>query len=809
MTSIDEKQSVQLRLQMLEARLRCQQTEIRRLEGDRKLYADLFNAIGAAVFILDPQHRFLDINLSTEELLGTTASAVRGQHCYSVLHCQEKAPVGCPLNTVLDTRQYASGPMYVESIDRHLWVSCTPVFNEVGEINKVIHIADDITELVRMRDQVTASEKRLRAILDALPDMILETDTAHKTIWANRAALVENPDIIGNPCYTAFNPVSADTPCEACVCREAIKSGQMSSRIYHHPGRPEKSGEAWWHNIGIPLKDSQGKITRLIEFSRNITQDMIARRDLEASERQFRLLAENSEDIIWTLGADARLIYINPAVERLLGYRPGELVDQPLSKVLMPDDYERALTEIQAFLERLAAGERDDAPLRMEVVSCGRDGQRIITEAVVNKVFDQRGAFRFFTGISRDITERQRREEALRQAHKLEAVGVLAGGLAHDFNNLLSIILGNLEITGAGGPIVVSPPSASLNPADFVDQLDPHLQAAREATLRARDLTHQLLAFAKGSEPVKQFTQLEPVLAEALSRCTAGKQVVTQVVIDPDLQPIAVDRRQMERAVSNIIENAVEAMPDGGELTITARPHRLSSRDPVALLSENRSHYLKLTFRDQGCGIPPDVRAKIFDPYFTTKPLGAKKGLGLGLTLAYAVVKRHGGWIDVDSLEGQGSCVTILLPMESEPAPTPLNKFTPAATHRILLMDDEEQLRVLCEQMLAHLGYEVQSVADGHAAVSAYRQAMDAGNPFGLVILDLTVKFGPGGKDTLRELRRLHPDVLAVVSSGYDRDPVMTNPQQFGFTTVLPKPYTLKELTAVLDKILPKPPRTP
>jgi PAS domain S-box-containing protein len=806
MSTTDEKQNLQLRMQILEARLGRQQEAIRRLEAERELHANLFNAIGAAVFILDPHHRFLDINRAAAELLGTTPKAVRGQPCYDIMHGRDQAPAGCPLKTVLNTRQYATGTMYVESIDRHLWVSCTPVFNAVGELEKVIHIADDITVQVRMREQLAASEKRLCTILDALPDMILETDADLNIIWANRAALVEQPDIIGTLCSSTHHSEGADASGEACICREALDTGEMADRIDYHPGTPTTPGETWWHNIGIPLKDPQEEITGLIKFSRNITEDMIARRNLEASESQFRLLAENCNDLIWTMGPDAHLIYVNPAVERILGYRPEELVNQPISMLLLPEDHKKAMAAIQRFLTRLEAGDRDESPVWLELAHRCRDGSTVIIEMVVTKVFDQRGAFRFFTGISRDITERQQREEALQRVNKLEAIGVLAGGLAHDFNNLLSIVLGNLEMTAMGGQSEASAPAIAPIAPDFVEQMDPHLQAAREATLRARELTHQLLAFAKGGDPVKQFTPIQPIIEEALFRSSAGKDVVTRVEVAPDLNPIAVDRLQMGRAIGNIIQNAVEAMPDGGELTITVQPHRLSGRDALALPSDNGSRYIKMTISDQGCGISKAVQAQIFDPYFSTKPLGAKKGLGLGLTLAYAVIKRHGGWIDVASVEGQGSCFTILLPVGAEPGPTQFERLPAAATQRILLMDDEEQLRILCEQMLAHLGYEVKSVADGHAAVSAYQQAMDDGNPFGMVILDLTVISGMGGKDALRELHRLDPDVRAVVSSGYSEDPVMTDPQRFGFATVLPKPYALKELSAVVAKILPKPP---
>jgi CheY-like chemotaxis protein len=227
------------------------------------------------------------------------------------------------------------------------------------------------------------------------------------------------------------------------------------------------------------------------------------------------------------------------------------------------------------------------------------------------------------------------------------------------------------------------------------------------------------------------------------------------------------------------------------------------SQIPIPEMSPNKP-YIKLTITDQGCGISDEVRPRIFDPYFTTKPAGAQKGLGLGLALAYAVVKKHGGEIVVEAAPGEGSCFALLLPVGAEPTPRLAQSAAPATTQRILLMDDEEQLRILCEQMLTHLGYAVETVADGRSAVSAYKRAQDAGKPFGLVVLDLTVKSGMGGKDALVELQQFDPNVLAVVSSGYNEDPVMTDPQRYGFSGVLPKPYALKELTGVLGKVLPK-----
>lgn len=796
MTLVEDKTSVQLHLQMLEARLQRQQKEIGRLRADQKVHEDLFKAIGAAVFILDPHHGILDINPAASQLLGADPEAVRGKPCYTIMHGTDAPPGNCPLTAVLATKQYATGPMYVESLDRHVWVSCTPVFDDAGDVAQVIHIADDITEQVRMRDQLAASEKRLRTILDALPDMVLETDTDHHILWANQTALSENPNAIGKTCFNAFGPKNTKGPCHGCVCGDAVKTGEMTSAVSYRPRVNGDADESWWHDIGIPLKDEGGEVTRLIEFSRNITEDMVARRDLEASERQFRLLAENSDDVIWTMGGDGRLIYINPAVERLLGYLPSELVGklagQQLSQVLLPSGLEMAKAELDRFWGRMQAGTRDESPIRMEMALQNRDGRIVMTEVGVNAVFDRQGDFRFFIGISRDITDRQKREEALRQANKLEAVGVLAGGLAHDFNNLLSIILGNLEMA--------SEDMCGDRPRD------PYLEAAQSASLRARELTHQLLAFAKGGDPVKRMTPLGDVVKDALER-TAHKQTISpRVHISPDLDLIAVDRLQLVKALSNIIQNGIEAMPKGGELTISAEAHRFSQGQAPPTLATSDSTYIRLTIADQGCGIPDAARPQIFDPYFTTKAAGAQKGLGLGLTLAYAVVKKHGGEILVDTTVGQGSCFTLLLPEGGEPTPRIMSHATPATAHRVLLMDDEEQLRVLSEQMLTHLGYVVETVADGQSAVRAYKRAKDAGVPFGLVILDLTVKSGMGGREAMSVLQKVDPGVLAVVSSGYSEDPVMTTPRQYGFTGVLPKPYSHKELMAVLGKAFPKPP---
>ncbi|QXE89576.1 response regulator [Geomonas subterranea] len=393
---------------------------------------------------------------------------------------------------------------------------------------------------------------------------------------------------------------------------------------------------------------------------------------------------------------------------------------------------------------------------------------------------------------SRQWDRSKKAEQALKalederlKMEKLESLGVLAGGIAHDFNNILTAILGNISFA----KLQMAPEHGS----------QPLLEAAEKAALRAGDLAKQLLTFARGGAPVREVTSVAPLVDEAVSLTLSGSNVKGIVDIPHGLSAVQADAGQMCQAFSNIIINAAQAMPEGGVLNIAARELFLDAGNPVKLPP---GPYVRIDFRDHGAGIPEDSLKKIFDPFFSTKP----KGRGLGLASAYSIVTRHGGSLSVDSRVGEGSTFTIHLPslgrafLPQEPEAT-VSRREVLAPLSILVMDDEDVIRQLAEGMLQHLGHQVRTCADGAEAVSLYRRALQDGTPFSLVLADLTIPGGMGGRDAAQQILALDPQARLVVMSGYSNDPVMASFREYGFVEALCKPFGVEALAALLESL--------
>jgi signal transduction histidine kinase/CheY-like chemotaxis protein len=387
------------------------------------------------------------------------------------------------------------------------------------------------------------------------------------------------------------------------------------------------------------------------------------------------------------------------------------------------------------------------------------------------------------------IREQMRREthlEAeLQRATRLESLGLLAGGIAHDFNNLLTVIVGNISM-------------ANLAPSMDAETSE-HLHAASRATMRARDLTQQLLTFAKGGSPVRSALSLAEVVKEVAGFVLRGSAVGCEFDFTPDLWPAHVDKGQISQVVQNLVINAVQSMPDGGRIRILITNEQIAAGEN-RLLAPGR--YLHMAITDTGTGIAPEVLPRIFDPYFTTK----KAGNGIGLATVYSIVRKHGGHITVESTNGVGTTFHLHLPASDDVAnaepPTSGTAPTPVLSGRVLLMDDEAAIRRLATQMMQHLGLEVHSVADGVAAAEEYARAIRDDRPYDVVVLDLTIPGGMGGLQTLGRLREIDPEVCAVVSSGYSEDEVMASYRSHGFRAMVSKPYSIEELARALRPLL-------
>jgi len=386
--------------------------------------------------------------------------------------------------------------------------------------------------------------------------------------------------------------------------------------------------------------------------------------------------------------------------------------------------------------------------------------------------------------ILRDMTERLKLDEERLKASKLDSLGLLAGGIAHDFNNLLTTILGNLSLTKAW--------------VNSRDHLFNFLTEAENASLRAKKLTQQLLTFAKGGTPLKKPLALQQVIPESAAFALSGSSTHCECDIPDDLWQVQADEGQIGQVIHNLAVNAHQAMPTGGTLMIKAENVTETTTQAKQKGLPDAGEYVQLTIKDNGNGIPAYALQKIFDPYYSTK----QNGSGLGLSTAYSIIHNHHGGIAALPTQGQGATFVIHLPAsQANATDLQLSTATMTGEGRVLVMDDEESIRLLLGEMLRHLGYEVQCVAEGNAALERYQEAYHARQPFHAVILDLTVTRGLGGKDTVRQLRQFDPQVKAIVASGYSNDPVLSRYSTFGFHGVVAKPFRLAELSQVLHQI--------
>jgi len=387
-----------------------------------------------------------------------------------------------------------------------------------------------------------------------------------------------------------------------------------------------------------------------------------------------------------------------------------------------------------------------------------------------------------------DVTLRKKLEARLAQKRKMETIATLSGGIAHDYNNLLSAILGNIEL-------LRDDMGMNSQAAHLLDELE-------KASFKARDLTRKFMILAKGEKPVRKIVSLEKLIADAVENSPRHSKTRFEINVDEDLRSVNLNSAQMQSAFENIFMNAAEAMPRGGVITIKAENFLAGNENDTEHLSLADGEYVKVSVEDEGVGIPKDTLARIFDPYFSTKEMGHEKGMGLGLATTQAIVLKHDGHIEVNSRPGEGTRVTIYLPAQKQEkkfqGPETQKKEKPLHIKRVLIMDDEEMLRNLATQMLKHLDIESKSVSDGLKALEAYETAMNSEKPFDAVILDLTVKGGMGGRETITKLLEMDPDVNAIVSSGYFDDPVMADFKTHGFRSTLPKPYSKKDLEKAL-----------
>ena len=682
-----------------------------------------------------------------------------------------------------------------ELTDLHMIVELTgleEVANEIpltkpGHVRFMDHVAarvfwdifqieeERINYRKRAEESIRETNTRLNTLIQAIPDIVYFKDAERRHQVVNRGFRTQlglrQSEIIGKTDDELFPPDLAEASRKS--DDEVLKRGRTL-----HVEQKTTSGEGvetFFDTVKRPLRDKKGRAVGLVGVSRNITQRKQAEEAALESERKYRLVVDNANDAVFIV-QDGTIKFPNPATTRITGYSSSYLSKTPFVAFIAPEDRDMV---VDRHMKRLRG---EEVPQTYSFRIIDKMGRQMWVE--VNTVLITWEAGPAVLCFLRDITPQKKLEAQLQYAHKMEAVGTLAGGVAHDFNNLLMGIQGNVSLM--------------LMEVDGTHVHYERLKSIEKQIQSGARLTAHLLGYAR-----KGKYEIAPIdlnhLVEETSH-TFGrmkKEITVHQDLAKNLFAIEADAGQIEQVLLNLYVNAGDAMPGGGVLTLKTR--NVSHKEMKDKLYEPKpGKYVLLTVTDTGTGMYKKTMERIFDPFFTTKEMG--RGTGLGLASAYGVIKSHAGYIDVDSKRGQGTIFSIYLPASGkkvERVASTAERII-AGTGTVLLVDDEEAIMEVGKELLGLIGYRVLIARDGKEAVKTYRKHQDA---IDVVILDMVMP-GMGGGEAYDRMKKINPDVKVLLSSGFSIDGEASDILDRGCNGFIQKPFTVRELSRSMEKVI-------
>ena len=744
---------------------------INQMPAGYALHEMIYNDKGEPV-----DYRFLEVNPAFEKLTGLKAKDIVGRACLEVLPKTESSWIE-RYGKVALTGESISFEDFSQEIDRHFEV--TAFRTSPNHFACTFH---DITSHKKAEELLRKSEEKTRNLIAKMMNAFV----LHELIYDEKGEAFDYRFLEVNPAWEKITGIKSEMVIGKTIREfmpeiEDLWIDKYCSVV--ETGVPEEfekySPTTKTYFYCYAYRTEPGKFAI---FFNDITDRKHSELALAAEKERLAVTLRSIGDGVITTDTKGNIVMLNKAAEALTGWNSDEASGHPLPDVFNIIN-ENTRKQCENPVERvLSTG--GIVELANHTCLIAKDGQEIVIADSGAPIHDNNSKIIGVVLVFRDMTEKQKLEDSMQRAQKLESLGVLAGGIAHDFNNILSAIFGYTEMA-----IMISKEN------DISDYLNNSLSNIG----RARALTQQLLTFAKGGAPIKKVEKLFPFIKETVQFALSGSSVSSKFDIPENLWSCDLDKNQIGQVIDNLTINAQQAMPNGGIIEVSAQNISLSENEHPSL---NAGNYVKLSIIDQGIGIPKEFLPRIFDPYYTTKA----KGHGLGLATCYSIINRHEGYIDVESDLGNGSTFHIYLPATIDSILTIDKKSTKrhSGSGTFLVMDDDKIILALMKKMLESLGYDVVLKTNGADAVDFFTAEFKAGRKIAGMIFDLTIPGGMGGKEAIKEIRKLCMDTPVFVSSGYSEDPIISNPEEYGFNASISKPFMISDLSEMLEKHLRK-----
>jgi len=750
------------------------------LQESEKRYRDLFESAPDAIFLADPETGIiLDANPAASDLLRKPHSEIVGLH-QSQLHPQREEHYSREIfkeHVEGFFQKQAVRPVEISIIQADGTEIPVEVRTQVVNIKgkPVLQgVFRDITERRQFEEALRRREMEYRLLVENQNDLIIKLDRKYRLLFLSPNFCSTfgktEEELLGKKFLRFIHKEDINTVKKSLA---ALFDKPYSS--YHENRALTKDGLRWiaWSNRAV--FDERGGVKEIIAVGRDITE----KRKIEERLRFTQFAIDRFSDAAFWMGPDARFIYVNEAACRSLGYTRDELLSMTVHDIdpgFPPERWQDHWREVKKH-----------GSFNMESRHRARDGRIFPVDITVNfVVFEGR---EYNCAFAHDISDRKEAEEErtklqeqLFQSQKMESIGRLAGGIAHDFNNILTSIMGNAEL------LQTQISDADINKKRMAGVI---LSGAERAAV----LTKQLLGFARGGkyEPVP--LNINAVIQETIkvSEKIFEKNIMVEYDLDENIYTIEADRHQLDQVLTNLFINAKDAMPDGGKLLIRTESAVLDEQSTAQKPGLKPNHYVMITISDTGTGIPEGIIDHIFEPFYTTKE--KTKGIGLGLATVYGIIKNHNGYIDVTSVPGAGTTFTLYFPVSGKDVvKTAEEAKIERGNATILVVDDEDQVRILVEKMLHDLGYRVYAAADGIEAVEMYRRYK---SDIDLILLDMIMP-NLAGKEAYAALRKINPKVKVILSSGYSQDGKAAEILGNGILGFIQKPFRLHELSSII-----------